>query len=138
MSPPNEHILVVTAIDDEGFTAEDETDYFIASDSTATGMYISSIHYNIGPSLSLIQADSTNMAFNNIIVPAQVPPLEVSLINDSPRVVNNSVEVDILISRPVQRLVCKLKGVAEKDCEHALMLVHFSLSSSPAFSLPLL
>ena len=64
VSPPNEHMLVVTAIDDEGFIAEDETDYFIASDSTATGMYISSIHNNIGPSLSLIQADSTNMAFN--------------------------------------------------------------------------
>ena len=122
VSPPNEHMLVVTAIDDEGFSAEDETEYFIASN---TLVCISIIHC-IGPSLSLIQTDSTNMTFN--VVSAQVPPLQVSLINDSPRVVNNTVEVDILISRPVQRLVCRLKGVPEKDCEHVLIHARTFLS----------
>ena len=57
-----------------------------------------------------------------IAVPAVVPPLLVSFINDSPRVLRDSVEADILISRPVRSLVCRLKRgrveVAEVNCEH--------------------
>ena len=56
--------------------------------------------------------------------PDQVPPLLVSFINDSPRVMRDSVEADILLSRPVQSLVCRLKRtqdpdyVEEADCEN--------------------
>ena len=60
-----------------------------------------------------------------IAVPAVVPPLLVSFINDSPRVMRDSVEADILLSRPVQSLVCRLKRgrveVDEVDCEHCIM-----------------
>ena len=62
--------------------------------------------------------------FTNHIIPfpapAAVPPLVVSLINGSPLVRNDSVEVDISLSRPVQSLVCTLRGdsdTIEKDCE---------------------
>ena len=51
-----------------------------------------------------------------------VLPLVVRFINDSPRVMGDSVEADILISRPVQSLVCRLKAGSfntEQDCEHA-------------------
>ena len=54
-------------------------------------------------------------------VPAQVPPLTVHFINDSPRVINNSLEADIVLSRPVQSLVCYLKSTsmsASMDCEY--------------------
>ena len=57
------------------------------------------------------------------VVPAVVPPLVVSFTNDTPRVLEDSVEADILISRPVQSLVCRLKGgrgstPIEKYCKH--------------------
>ena len=51
-----------------------------------------------------------------------VVPLVVRFINDSPRVMGDSVEADILISRPVQSLICRLKAgsfITEQDCEHA-------------------
>ena len=54
-------------------------------------------------------------------VPAVVPPLTVSFIGDSPRVQEDSVEADILLSRPVQSLICRLKGgslTTEQDCEY--------------------
>ena len=59
-----------------------------------------------------------------IAVPAVVPPLLVSFINDSPRVMRDSMEADILLSRPVQSLVCRLKRgrveVDEVDCEYCM------------------
>ena len=56
-----------------------------------------------------------------IAVPAVVPPLLVSFINDSPRVMRGSVEADILLSRPVQSLVCRGRvEVDEVDCEHCM------------------
>ena len=50
-----------------------------------------------------------------------VPPLVVKFINDSPRMMGDSVEADILISRPVQSLICMKAGsfITEQDCEHA-------------------
>ena len=61
-----------------------------------------------------------------------VLPLVVRFISDSPRVMGDSVEADILISRPVQAdilisrpvqsLICRLKAgsfITEQDCEHA-------------------
>ena len=57
-------------------------------------------------------------------VPAAVPPLVVKFINDSPRVMGDSVEADILISRPVQSLVCRLRGpnvTIEKDCKSLII-----------------
>ena len=44
--------------------------------------------------------------------PPQVPPLLVQFINNSPRLTTNSVKVDIALSRPVQSLVCVLKGLS--------------------------
>ena len=43
-----------------------------------------------------------------------------SFIGDSPRVQGDSVEADILLSRPVQSLICRLKGGSlntKQDCE---------------------
>ncbi|CAI8033863.1 hypothetical protein GBAR_LOCUS19099, partial [Geodia barretti] len=40
---------------------------------------------------------------------AAVSPLEVAFIKDSPLVQRDSVEAHILLSRPVQSLVCRLK-----------------------------
>ena len=61
------------------------------------------------------------MILYNFTVPAVVPPLVVSFINDSPRVQGDSVEAEIALSRPVQSLVCRLKGKdtvpMEKNCE---------------------
>ena len=37
VSPLNEHILTVIAIDDEGFSAEDDVDYFIVRNNAAIG-----------------------------------------------------------------------------------------------------
>ena len=51
---------------------------------------------------------------------AAVPPLVVAFIKDSPLVQGDSVEAHILLSRPVQSLVCRLKGGSfrtEKNCE---------------------
>ena len=57
-----------------------------------------------------------------IAVPTVAPPLLLSFINDSPRVLRDSVEADILVSRPVQSLVCRLKRgrveVNEVNCEY--------------------
>ena len=57
----------------------------------------------------------------HITVPAVVPPLVVSFINDSPRVHGDGVEADILLSRPVQSLICRLRAQGsepiEEDCE---------------------
>ncbi|CAI8033862.1 hypothetical protein GBAR_LOCUS19099, partial [Geodia barretti] len=50
---------------------------------------------------------------------AAVSPLEVAFIKDSPLVQRDSVEAHILLSRPVQSLVCRLKGGSistEQDC----------------------
>ena len=66
-----------------------------------------------------------------IAVPAVVPPLLVSFINDSPRVMRDSVEADILLSRPVQSLVCRLKRsrveVDEVDCEHCMQTFMYNI-----------
>ena len=62
-----------------------------------------------------------------LTVPAQVPPLEVTFINDSPRVESSSVEADIVLSRPVQSLMCILKGRSvnlEMDCECQMTSIH--------------
>ena len=63
--------------------------------------------------------------------PPQVPPLLVQFINNSPRLTNNSVEVDIALSRHVPSLVCVLKGQSTStvvNCEYyttaCLKLVH--------------
>ena len=56
----------------------------------------------------------------------------VSFINDSPRVVGDSVEADILLSRPVQSLSCKLKRsqspayMEEVDCEYCNICIYMS------------
>lgn len=60
------------------------------------------------------------MSLMKLLVPAAVPPLLVSFINDSPRIHGDTVEADILLSRPVQSLVCRLRGAmihTEKDCK---------------------
>ena len=59
--------------------------------------------------------------FFYITASAIVPPLVVSFINDSPRVHGDTVEADVLLSRPVQSLVCRLRAQGsepiEKDCK---------------------
>ena len=57
------------------------------------------------------------------IVPVQVPPLTVHFINDSPRVINTSMEADIVVSRPAQSLVCSLRSAfvdLSVNCEFIL------------------
>ena len=39
VSPINEHILTVITTDDEGFSAEDDVDYFIIKNTAAIGKY---------------------------------------------------------------------------------------------------
>ena len=56
----------------------------------------------------------------SMYVVVAVLPLVVRFINDSPCVMGDSVEADILISRPVQSLICRLKAgsfITEQDCE---------------------
>lgn len=55
-------------------------------------------------------------------------PLQISLVNNSPRIVGNSVFVDISVSKPTQSLMCHLRGVSgasrefsnEQNCESIL------------------
>jgi hypothetical protein len=68
--------------------------------------------------------------------PAAVPPLVVSFINNSPHVQGDSVEAEILLSRPVQSLVCKLKGPTlslQQDCSSGHVM--FSGLSSAVYTL---
>lgn len=116
MSPLGNHTLTIFVEDDEGFQAEATIPYLLREDSKPTGMY-----YNWW----LLHASVYNMHECKCIihsVAAIVPPLVVSFISDSPQVLGDSVEADILISRPVQSLVCKLKGTSTSvneviDCE---------------------
>jgi hypothetical protein len=67
---------------------------------------------------------------------AAVPPLEVAFIEDSPLVQGDSVEAHILLSRPVQSLVCRLKGGSfrtEKNCSGGY--VEFSGLSPAVYTL---
>ena len=125
MSPPGRHSLRIIIEDDEGFTAEDTVSYFIEIGSVPTGQYaialftrysfISHFHTHepcLCCTLSTMLLCTT--------VPGQVPPLTVHFINDSPRVMNNSVEADIVLSRPVQSLVCNVRSTSvdiSMDCE---------------------
>ena len=63
----------------------------------------------------------------HITAPAVVPPLVVSFINDSLRVHGDGVEADILLSRPVQSLVCRLRAQGsepiEEDCEQCTVIL---------------
>ena len=57
-----------------------------------------------------------------------VTPLVVSFINDSPRVLEDSVEADILISRPVRSLVCFLRRgsvTIKENCELCTHCIHY-------------
>ena len=63
---------------------------------------------------------------------AVVLPLTVSFIGDSPHVQEDSVEADILLSGPVQSLICRLKGgslITEQDCEHYISIHLLNQSS---------
>ena len=56
----------------------------------------------------------------SMYVVVAVLPLMVSFINYSPRVMGDSLEADILSSRPIQSLICRLKAgsfITEQDCE---------------------
>ena len=63
------------------------------------------------------------VSFKNPPVVSQAPPLQVKLINDSPRVasgIQGSVEAEFTISRPVAGVRCFLRsqyGRNVKDCE---------------------
>ena len=59
-------------------------------------------------------------------VSAQVPPVGVYLINESPRVTDNSVQADFLLTRPVYGVRCFLRSKFDriwKDCEFCLCCV---------------
>ena len=45
------------------------------------------------------------------------PPYEIHLINDSPRVVGDTVEVDFTLSKPASDVTCWLGTLSPQNCE---------------------
>ena len=60
------------------------------------------------------------MTYLSLSVRSSVPPLMVHFVNDSPRVVQDSVEAEFVTSRPVVGVTCFLRSPTDRsyeDCE---------------------
>ena len=64
--------------------------------------------------------------------------LEISLVNNSPRIAGSSVSVDVRVNKPTESLMCRLRGVSgfarhfsnEQDCESILTNYSSKMSAS--------
>ena len=116
VSPRGNYSLSIFIEDDEGSTAE-STVFYPIEGLSPTGWFE---HYELG--LMLCSYSITTVECPTHTAPAKVPTLFVWMVKDSPRLSGDSVEVDIVISRPTQLLNCILRGVTtmsyRRDCKY--------------------
>ena len=92
----------------------------IASFGEDTVSYIISDTENDGEGLIIPCRDKFKMTYLSLSVRSSVPPLMVHFVNDSPRVVQDSVEAEFVTSRPVVGATCFLRSPTDRsyeDCE---------------------
>ena len=103
VSPPGSHTVRIVA------SFGDDTVSYIISDTE-----------NDGEGLIIPCRDKFKMTYLSLSVRSSVPPLMVHFVNDSPRVVQDSVEAEFVTSRPVVGVTCFLRSPTDRsyeDCE---------------------